>query len=60
MLIFIAFLVFVVVTLAVFAGISLFDERKAQARVLRDRLSSVARTSRTKPRPTSPCFATRC
>src|SRR6202158_2569064 len=41
MLIFISFLVFIVVTLAVFAGISLYDERKAQARVLRDRLSSV-------------------
>jgi tight adherence protein B len=33
-------LVFVVVSLAVFAGMSLFDERKAQARVLRDRLSA--------------------
>jgi hypothetical protein len=37
----IALLVFVVVTLAVFAGMSLFDQRKAQARVLRDRLSAV-------------------
>ncbi|HMD15412.1 MAG TPA: type II secretion system F family protein [Terriglobales bacterium] len=37
----IAFLVFVVVTMAVFAGMSLFDERKAQSRVLRDRLSTV-------------------
>jgi tight adherence protein B len=37
----IALLVFAVVTVAVFAGISLFDQRKAQARVLRDRLSSV-------------------
>jgi len=36
----IALLVFVVVSLAVFAGMSLFDERKAQARVLRDRLSA--------------------
>jgi tight adherence protein B len=36
----IAVLVFVVVTLAVFAAMSLFDERKAQARVLRDRLSN--------------------
>ena len=34
-------LVFVVVTLAVFAAMSLFDQRKAQARVLRDRLSTV-------------------
>jgi tight adherence protein B len=37
----IAILVFVVVTLAVFAAMSLFDDRKAQARVLRDRLSTV-------------------
>jgi tight adherence protein B len=36
----IALLVFVVVSLAVFAGMSLFDQRKAQARVLRDRLSA--------------------
>jgi tight adherence protein B len=38
---FIALLVFVVVTLAVFAAMSLFDQRKAQARVLRDRLTTV-------------------
>jgi tight adherence protein B len=37
----VALLVFVVVTMAVFAAMSLFDQRKAQARVLRDRLSSV-------------------
>src|ERR1039457_5147304 len=37
----IALLVFVVVTLAVFAAVSLFDQRRAQARVLRDRLSTV-------------------
>ncbi len=37
----IALLVFVVVSVAVFAGMSLFDERKAQARVLRDRLTAV-------------------
>jgi tight adherence protein B len=37
----IAVLVFVVVTMAVFAAMSLFDQRKAQARVLRDRLSTV-------------------
>ncbi|MGB6633209.1 MAG: hypothetical protein WBE52_18360, partial [Terriglobales bacterium] len=36
----IAILVFVVVTMAVFAVTSLFDQRKAQARVLRDRLSA--------------------
>src|ERR1700719_345743 len=34
-------LVFVAVTLMVFGAISLFDQRKAQARVLRDRLSPV-------------------
>jgi len=39
--IFLAVLVFAVVTVAVFAGMSLFDQRKAQARVLRDRLSAV-------------------
>ncbi len=37
----IALLVFVVVTVAVFVTMSLLDERKAQARVLRDRLSAV-------------------
>ena len=41
----IAFLAFVVVTMAVFAGMSLFDERKAQSRVLRDRLSTVQKPS---------------
>jgi tight adherence protein B len=41
MLFTIALLVFVVVTLGVFAAVSLYDQRKAQARVLRDRLSSV-------------------
>jgi tight adherence protein B len=37
----IALLVFVVVTVAVFVTMSLLDERKAQARVLRGRLSTV-------------------
>jgi tight adherence protein B len=41
----IAVLVFVVVTVAVFATMSLFDQRKAQARVLRDRLSTVQQPS---------------
>jgi tight adherence protein B len=41
MLFAIAVLVFVVVTLAAFAVISLLDQREAQARVLRDRLSTV-------------------
>jgi tight adherence protein B len=40
----IALLVFVVVTVAIFAAASLFDQRKAQARVLRDRLSAVQKT----------------
>jgi len=37
----IALLVFAVVTVAVVAALSLFDQRKAQARVLHDRLSTV-------------------
>ena len=37
----VAVLVFAVVTVAVFAAISLLDDRKAQARILRDRLASV-------------------
>ena len=45
MLFVIALLVFVVVTVAVFAAMSLYDERKAQARVLRDRLSTVQKTT---------------
>ncbi len=40
----IALLVFVVVTVAIFAAVSLFDERKSQARVLRDRLSAIQKT----------------
>ncbi len=43
MLFTIALLVFVVVTLGVFAAVSLYDQRKAQARVLRDRLSTVTK-----------------
>src|SRR6202521_472181 len=45
MLFTIALLVFVVVTLGVFAAVSLYDQRKAQARVLRDRLSTVQKPS---------------
>src|ERR1700682_3209264 len=45
MLFVIALLVFAVVTVAVFAAMSLYDERKAQARVLRDRLSTVQKTT---------------
>jgi tight adherence protein B len=40
----IALLVFVVVAVAIFAAMSLFDQRTAQARVLRDRLSAVQQT----------------
>src|SRR6202048_4725055 len=47
---FIALLVFVVVTLGVFSAISLYDQRKAQSRVLRDRLSTVQKpTEQTVP-----------
>jgi tight adherence protein B len=40
-MILIAILIFVTVTIAAFAIISIIDERKAQARVLRDRLTNV-------------------
>src|SRR5271168_2814763 len=40
----IAALVFLVVTVAIFAAVSLFDQRTAQARVLRDRLAAVQKT----------------
>jgi tight adherence protein B len=43
--IFIAILVFVVISVAVFTGISLYDEREAQARVLRDRLSATQQSA---------------
>src|ERR1700687_145065 len=47
---FIALWVFVLVTRGVFAAISLYDQRKAQARVLRDRLSTVQKpTEQTMP-----------
>jgi tight adherence protein B len=45
----IAVLVFVVVSLAGFVIISLFDERKSRARVLRDRLASAQETGESKP-----------
>ena len=45
MLLAVALLVFVVVTLAAFALISLLDERKAQARILRDRLATVDKSA---------------
>jgi tight adherence protein B len=40
----IAALVFVVVAVTIFAGVSLFDQRTAQARILRDRLTNVQKT----------------
>jgi tight adherence protein B len=40
----IAVLVFVVVAVAIFAGVSLFDQRTAQARILRDRLTNVQKS----------------
>src|ERR1039457_2738974 len=45
----IAVLVFVVVAVAAFVGMSLFDEREAQARVLRDRLSTVDKSDERAP-----------
>jgi tight adherence protein B len=41
----VAGLVFVIVSVVVFAATSLFDQRKAQSRVLRDRLSTVQNVS---------------
>jgi tight adherence protein B len=43
----IAFMVFVVVTLGVFALLSLFDQRQSQARTLRDRLSATQKPDET-------------
>ncbi len=43
----IALLVFVVVSLAAFAGLSLLDQRSSRARVLRDRLSATQKPSDT-------------
>jgi tight adherence protein B len=47
----IAVLVFIVVTAGVFVIASLFDERKAQARVLRDRLSTTTGSAIEQPAP---------
>jgi tight adherence protein B len=52
MQIFLALLVFIVVTAAVFAATSLLDQRKAQARILRDRLSTVQEATE-QPVPTA-------
>jgi tight adherence protein B len=45
----IAFLVFLVVALATFAVISLLDERRAQARLIRDRLATVQKAPERDP-----------
>ena len=45
----IAFLVFVVVALAAFAGLSLADQRRAQARLIRDRLATVQKAPEREP-----------
>src|SRR6202142_608860 len=44
-LFFIALLVFGIVTVAAFAGMSLFDERKAQSRILRERLTTADKSA---------------
>src|ERR1035438_1457574 len=44
-LFFIALLVFVIVTVAAFAGMSLLDERKAQSRILRKRLTTADKSA---------------
>ena len=41
----IAFLVFAVVALATFAVASLFDQRRAQARLIKDRLATVQKAA---------------
>ena len=45
----IALLVFVVVALATFAAISLLDERRAQARLIKDRLAAVQKAPERDP-----------
>ena len=45
----IAFLVFVVVALAAFAAGSLFDQRRAQARLIKDRLATVQKAPERDP-----------
>jgi tight adherence protein B len=45
----IAFLVFVVVALAIFAVVSLIDERRAQARLIKDRLATVQKAPEREP-----------
>jgi len=45
----IAFLVFVVVALAIFVVLSLFDQRRAQARLIKDRLATVQKAPEREP-----------
>src|SRR5712671_1175722 len=45
----IAFLVFVVVALATFVAVSLLDQRRAQARLIRDRLATVQKAPEREP-----------
>ena len=45
----IALIVFVVVALATFAIASLFDERRAQARLIRERLATVQKAAEREP-----------
>src|SRR5258708_13104723 len=45
----IAIIVFVVVALATFAIASLFDERRAQARLIRERLATVQKAAEREP-----------
>jgi tight adherence protein B len=49
MSVFIAILIFVVVTLAVFAVVSLLDQRSARARLLRERLATVQKSAERQP-----------
>src|SRR5882672_3580274 len=48
-IILIAMLVFVVVTVGVFAAASIFDKRSEQARLLRDRLAAVQKSAEREP-----------
>src|SRR6267154_39601 len=45
----IALIVFAVVALAIFAVITLFDERRAQARLIKDRLATVQKAAEREP-----------
>src|SRR5580658_1229196 len=45
----VAFLVFIVVALAMFVVLSLFDQRRAQARLIKDRLATVQKAPEREP-----------